>query len=181
LKALSQNALHGAFAVAGRRYPRLLAVSAIASAAVYGVVFLGTWLSRGIEGPARYAALGGGMAVGLVIQSLFVYATPLIILEGFPAPAAIASGISLSLRTFTRTLLIVGLPFLLTTPTILLDIKAGMIAMRLSPEFMIQNYIASRVMEMVSIYLITASATVVFIAGKTAGPRGAGQEGEASR
>ena len=167
----------GSFASAARRYPRLLAVSAIASAAVYAAVFLGTWLSRGIEGPGRYVALGGGMAAGLIIQSLFVYTVPFIMLEASSAAAAVASGVSLSLRTFTRTLLIVGVPFLLTTPTILLDLKAVMIAMRLSPEFMIQNFIASRVMEMVSVYLITATATVVFLAGARGYPRGAGPGG----
>ncbi len=112
------------------------------------MVLLGSWLSAGMDGPARYAALGGGIALGLMIQSLFVYAIPFIMIDGFSAAAALASGISLSLRTFTKTLLIVAVPFLLTVPIILLDMKAEMIALQLSPDFMIHNHIASRVMEL---------------------------------
>jgi len=161
-----------AFYTAARRYPHLLGVSIISSAAVYAAVYLGSWLSSGIVGPARYAALGGGIATALMIQSLFVYAIPYIMIDGFSAAAALASGISLSLRTFTKTLLIVAVPFLLTVPTILLDMKAEMIALQLSPDFMIHNHIASRLMELVSTYLITASSTVIFLARKIDRPAG---------
>ncbi len=161
-----------AFSAAGRRYPHLLGVSAISSAGVYAAVYLGAWLSSGIEGPAMYAVLGGGIAAGLIVQSLFVYTIPYVMIDGSSAPAAVASGVSLSLRTFMKTLLVVALPFMLTVPTILLDLKAEMIALRLSPDFMIHNHVASKVMELVSTYLITASATVIFLARKVARPAG---------
>jgi hypothetical protein len=161
-----------AFSAAGRRYPHLVCVSLVSSAAIYAAVFLGVWLSSGIEGPARHIALGGGIAAGLVIESLFVYSMPIVMLDGASAPAALASGISLSLRTFTKTLIIVAVPFMLTLPTILLDMKADMIALRLSPDFMIHNHIASRVMELVSVYITTASATVIFLARKVDRPAG---------
>jgi len=161
-----------AFSAAGRRYPHLLGISIISSVAVYAAIFLGSRLSSGIEGPARYAALGGGIAAGLIIQSLFVYAIPYIMIDGFSAVTALASGISLSLRTFTKTLLIVAVPFLLTVPIILLEMKAEMIALQLSPDFMIHNHIASRVMELISTYLITASSTVIFLARKIGRPAG---------
>lgn len=164
--------LSRAFSTAGRRYPHLLGVSIISSAAIYAVIFLGSWLSSGIVGPARYAALGGGIAAALIIQSLFVYAIPYIMIDGFSTAAALTSGISLSLRTFTKTLLIVAVPFLLTIPIFLLDMKAEMIALRLSPDFMIHNHIASRVMELISTYLITASSTIIFLARKIDRPAG---------
>ncbi len=160
------------FSEAGRRYPRLLVVSVISSLAVYAAVFLGVYLSSGRVGWAGYALLGGGIAVGLAVQSLFVYAIPLIMIDNASATSALASGISLSLKTYTKTLLIVALPFMLTVPTILLDIKAEMIALELSPDFMIFNHVASRVMELVSTYLITASATVIFLARKVDRPAG---------
>lgn len=160
------------FSAAWRRYPRLLFVSIISAVAVYAVVLLGVWLASGMEGWARYSALGGGIAAGLVMQSLFVYVIPLVMIDDEPAPSALASGISLSLRTFTKTLLVVALPFLLTVPTILLDLKAEMIALQLSPDFMIHSHVASRVMELVSTYLITASATVIFLARKVDRPAG---------
>ena len=162
----SRTSVPKAFSTACRRYPHLLAVSIVSSAAVYAVVFLGSWIASGIEGPARFAALGGGITAGLVIQSLFVYAIPQIMIDGSSAAASLASGISISLRTFTKTLLIVAIPFLLTVPMILLDTKAETIAIELSPDFMIYSHIASRVMELVSIYLITASATVIFLRRK---------------
>ena len=74
-----------AFSTAARRYPHLLGASIISSVAVYAAVYLGSWLSSGIEGTARYAALGGGIAVGLIFQSMFVYVIPYIMLDGFSA------------------------------------------------------------------------------------------------
>ncbi len=161
-----------AFSAAGRRYPHLLGISVISSATVYAAVYIGVWLSSDMEGPAMYAVLGGGIAAGLIIQSLFVYAIPYVMINGSSAPAAMASGISLSLRTFTKTLFVVAVPFMLTVPMILLDMKAEMIALQLSPDFMIHNHVASRVMELVSTYLITASATVIFLARKVDRPAG---------
>jgi len=158
--------LSRAFSTAGRRYPRLLIVSIISSAAIYAAILSGVWLSSDMEGPAMYAVLGGGIAMGLVVQALFVYTIPCIMIDDSPAAYSIASGISLSLRTFTKTLIIVAVPFMLTIPTILLDIKAEMIALQLSPVFMIHNHVASRVMELLSTYLITASATAIFLARK---------------
>jgi hypothetical protein len=160
------------FSAAWSRYPRLLVVSIVSSVAVYAAVLIGVWLSTGMEGWARYALLGGGIAAGLVAQSLFVYAIPMVMIDDTSGPSALASGISLSLRTFTKTLLVVAVPFMLTVPTILLDLKAEMIAIQLSPDFMIHNHVASRVMELVSTYLITAAATVIFLARKVDRPDG---------
>ena len=160
------------FSATWSRYPRLLVVSIVSSAAVYAVVLLGVWLSSGMTGWARYAFFGSGIAAGLVAQSLFVYAIPLVMIDDVSGLSALASGMSLSLRTFTKTLLIVALPFMLTVPTILLDLKAEMIALQLSPDFMIHSHVASRIMELVSTYLITASATVIFLARKVDRPAG---------
>jgi hypothetical protein len=161
-----------AFSKAGREYLNLLGVAAVSAVAVYLAVFAGVKISIGMEGLARYGLLGGGIALGLLVQSLFVYCVPFIMIDRLPAHAAIASGVSLSLRTLTKTFLIVALPFLLTVPTILLDMKADMIAIQLSPDFMIHNHIASKVMELVSTYLITASATATFLARKVDRPEG---------
>ena len=160
------------FSAAGRRYPGLIVASIISSIAVYAAIILSVWLSSGMEGGVRYALLGGGIAAGLVIQSLFVYAIPLVMIDDRSALSALASGISLSLRTFTKTFLVVAIPFLLTVPAILLDLKAEMIALQLSPDFMIHSHVASRVLELVSTYLITASATVIFLARKVKRPAG---------
>jgi hypothetical protein len=164
--------LSASFSSALRRYPGLLGVSIVSSAVVFAAVAIGSLLSTGLDGAARYAAIGGGIAAGLVMQSLFVYSFPLIMLDGASMPAAIASGVSLSLRTFTKTLLVVAVPFILTVPTTLLEMKAEMIALNLSPDFMIHSYVASRLMELVSVYLITVAATAVFIKRRVDKPPG---------
>jgi hypothetical protein len=164
--------LSRAFSSAGRRYPGLLLVSLISSAAVYAAVLSGVWLSSSVKGTGMYLLLGGGIAAGLVIQALFVYSIPRLVLDGSGAIPAITTGMALSLRTYTKTLIVVAVPFMLTVPTILLDMKAEMIALQLSPVFMIHNHIASRVMELISTYLITASATVIFLARKIDRPSG---------
>jgi hypothetical protein len=162
----------GAFSRAGRNYPQLLAVAAVSSIAVYLAVYMGTRLSIGKEGAAYYALLGGGITLGLLIQALFIYCVPYVMIDGMGAASALASGVALSLRTMTKTVVIVAVPFLLTVPTILLEMKADMIAIELSPDFMIHSHIASKVMELVSTYLITAAATVTFLARKVDRPEG---------
>jgi len=166
------TSLPKSFARAGGRYPQLLAVAIVSSIAVYLAVYAGTRLSVGKAGLTYYALLGGGITLGLLVQALFVYCIPYVMIDGLGAAAALMSGVSLSLRTMTKTVVIVAVPFLLTVPTILLDMKADMIAIELSPDFMIHSHIASKVMELVSTYLITASATVIFIARKMDRPEG---------
>jgi hypothetical protein len=146
-----------------KRYRDLFLVSLISAAAVYAVVSAGRQLTAGITGPARFAAASAWVAAGLVTQAFFVYALPYVVLEGRSFAGALWGGIKLTARLATKTILIVLIPFVLTLPTMLLSLKAEMIALRLSPGFMIHLHVADKVMELVSMYLITAGATVIFM------------------
>lgn len=156
-------ALRASFGEAGRRYRDLVLVSLISSAAVYAAVFAGRLASALIEGPARYAAAAAWMGAGLFVQALFVYALPYVAIGGRSFAGALSGSVSLAVRLAVKTILIVAIPFILTLPTLLLGLKAELIALRLSPEFMIYLHVADRVMEMISMYLVTAGATMILL------------------
>lgn len=155
--------LAGSFTEALRRYRDLLLVSFVSAAAVYAATAGGRFLSAGVGGTLRYAAAAAWIAAGLVVQAFFVYAIPFVVIGGRTFPGALSGGIVLTARLLTKTLCIVAIAFILTLPTLLLSLKAELIALRIAPEFMIHLHIATKVMELVSMYLITAGATVIFL------------------
>lgn len=156
-------AMRASFSKALRRYRDLFLVSLISAAAVYAVVNAGRSLTTGIAGPARYAALSAWIAAGLATQAFFVYSLPYVMIGGRSFTRAISGGVVLTGRLAMKTMLIVVIPFILTMPTMLLSLKAELIAMRLAPEFMIHLHVADKVMELISMYLITVGATVIFL------------------
>lgn len=165
-----------AFRAAGRTYRRLLAVSLLSSATIYALIAAGRVLSGGATGPWRTALLLAGMGAGLIVQALLIYVTPAIVLSGKSLAEGLASGISLSLKTLTRSLVVVLVPFILTVPTTFLSLKTDIIALRLSPDFTIHIQVASRVMELVSTYLVTAAATVLYVSRRIRPERAGGGE-----
>jgi hypothetical protein len=153
------------FAASGRRYFHLLLISIVSSAAVYISIYVTTSISSGQPGPAGLLIKGSGIGAALVIQLFFLYTTPFIVIGGRSAVRAVKEGFMLSGRSFGRSLAIVTVPFILTIPATFLSMKADIIALQLSPDLMIHIHVASKVMELISTYLLTAAAAVVFLTG----------------
>lgn len=173
--------LRGAFVAATRRYPALLLISIVSSAAVFAAVSAGRIVSLAVPGAARHIASLGGIAAALVIQALFVYAAPYVVIGGRSFVRSVTGGMALSRRLPALTMLIVAVPFILVIPTTFLGLKAELIALQLAPEFMIHLHVASKVMELISLYLITAGATVIFLkrSGRPPAHQGAAGGGRA--
>lgn len=104
-----------------------------------------------------------GSVLGLIVQALLLYAFPLIILRGENALSAMRGSFRLSKIFLVRSIILVTIPFILTIPTLFLQFNAEIIAIRLSPEFIIYLQITKEVIQLISNYLLFAGATVMFI------------------
>ncbi len=149
------------FSGAIKRYPRLLLVSLISSGAVFLTVNASRFFSRDLSPIPHAVILGAGVLFGIAVQAYFLYSLPLVLLKDTGPIKAIKSSFSIASRHFPATFLAVILPFILTLPTVFLDIKAEMISLRLSPDFMIYNHLAGELLRAISTYLVIAGSTVI--------------------
>ncbi|HSG29006.1 MAG TPA: hypothetical protein VLA34_11035 [Candidatus Krumholzibacterium sp.] len=157
-----------AFAFPFRKYHQLIIISVISSGSIYAAINLSRLLAEGLPGLVRLAVIGTGIAVALLIQALFLFAVPLIVLEAPKTSQLLPAVFRRAWKYVAPSIFIVTMPFILTIPTTFLSLKAGLIALQLSPEFMIHSHVASLVMESIAAFLITAGATV-FIIHKSSG------------
>jgi hypothetical protein len=151
------------FAQATGRYPGMVVISLISSGLVFFFINLSRYASRSLGTVPHAALLITGVILGLAVQALFLYSLPLLVLKGGGPLKAIKKSFSFASRSPAVTFLAVLLPFILTLPTVFLDIKAEMISLRLSPDFMIYNHLVGEVLQTISTYLVMAGSTVIII------------------
>ncbi|MGD1047651.1 MAG: hypothetical protein ABR899_02725 [Candidatus Krumholzibacteriaceae bacterium] len=146
----------------GRRYGHLVVAAAAVSAALFAWFRLsGAFLARFTALP-RGLGEGAGVLIGLAIETLFLYTIPFILIEGRTAPEAIRRSFAFARRHFIESFLLVFVPFLLTVPTLLLSVNPSTIALRISPEFLVQVQVASELMQFVATYLLMGGITIYF-------------------
>jgi len=148
---------------AAARYLHLALAAAATAAALYACFVLVPMLMGAHAGAGGRPLLLGSTLLGLVVQTLFVYAIPFILLEGKSAPGAIGASFRLAARAAADSFLLVFLPFLITIPTMLASLKPELIAFRLSPELLIHLQIAGEIMQLIATYLLIGGVTVFFI------------------
>lgn len=123
------------------------------------------------EQTGRHAGTGitaAGTIIGLVIQALLLFTAPFILLERIAGFRAIGRSIRFAGRSIGTSVLLVIVPFILTLPTMLLMLRADMIAFRISPDFLIYIQVAGEIMQLFASYLVIGGATIYFISkGKT--------------
>jgi len=153
----------GSFARTFRHYPQLLAVSIIGSGAIFLIINISEMVTSSLIPGARLISAGGSVLLALIIQGVLVYTTPLILLEGKDVFPSIRKSLSMAGKMIILTSLLILIPFILTLPSVLLDIKAEMISFRLSPDFIIYNHTVGELLQTIATYLITAGSAVVVI------------------
>ena len=155
--------LAGGFRAAFGKYLQLFLISLFASALIFLVFFLAGNIKDSLGGMAGNAVYAASIMVALAIQGLFLYTTPAIMLYDSHLLRSLRESFRIAWNSAATTLFLVLIPFILTIPTTFISVKAGLIATRLSPDFIIHNYIISSVIEMISIYLLIAGGTVIFL------------------
>jgi hypothetical protein len=157
--------LAAGFSEAARGYRHMIVVMLVVSIALFACINVPRFLATHLDDVARLGTTGLALLLGLCVQALFLYAIPLIVLEGYPAPRAIAASARFARRNAFTTFLLVAAPFILTVPTLLLGFRAEMIAFRISPDFLLINQIAGEIMQLIATYLIIGGATITLIRG----------------
>ncbi len=153
----------GGFHATFGKYLQLLLISIFASTLIFLVLFLAEMTRSNISGMAGYAVYAAGIVLALAIQGLFLYTTPVIVLYDSHLLRSLRESFRIAWNSAATTLFLVLIPFILTIPTTFIGVKAGLIATRLSPDFIIYNYIISSVIDMISIYLLIAGGTLIFL------------------
>ncbi len=154
--------LGGSFRETLRKYPRLVGVSLIMSILILAFVHIPSALLGDMRGVPGLIVPIAAVCAGLVVQAFFLYAMILILLEDRAIPGAIGESFRLAWNTIVTSLLLVGLPFILTLPVLLLGMKGDLIAFHLSPDFLVHVQIAGEIMILISTYLVIGGATVTF-------------------
>jgi len=103
----------------------------------------------------------------VLVQGVFVYAIPLLMIENLKLFKAIGRSALLFVKLFLPTLALVGLPVLIYIPIIILQFNAPFLIDRLFPESVLYVCIAAVVINSLVIdLLVTLSTTILFLQNK---------------
>lgn len=155
--------LREGFSVAVKRYHHLLAAALLAGVGMALCLNLPSFLAGSVPRVLLLGVAVFSTFLGLIVQALFLYAIPYILIKNHTALRAIVNSVRMARKFSPQTFLLVSFPFVLTLPTVLLGLNAEMIALRLSPVFMIYNQVLGEIMQLVATYLIIGGATIFFV------------------
>jgi hypothetical protein len=172
-----------AFRAALKKYSSLFIVVLIFTLLFYFLVRLVTivLVSYFIAGHSRLLFLKAGLWMGpilsainfmlaLLIQSAFVYAIPLLIIEKQKLIKAVIGSFVLFKKLFIPTLILVGLPMLVYIPIIVLNSKTAFLIDKVFPEFVLWVYFFGIVISSLLIDpIVTVSTTFLYLLNKEQG------------
>jgi hypothetical protein len=156
--------LAGSFGRTMRRYWHLAGVMLVATVFILASTYLPAlpslfgWTERN-----RYLMTGGGIIFGILVQALFLYAVPFVLLSGEPFFRAIGRSFQFARRHYLLALTLAAVPFVVTLPTFLLGFKAQVISLRIFPELIMHIQILGEIMKTVSTYILVGGVTVIYI------------------
>jgi hypothetical protein len=151
------------FSITIKRYGHLLAVSIISSGAVFLIMNISEVITSSLFPSGRLISAAGSVLLALAVQGALVYAAPFILLEKENLFSSIRKSFSLARRALLLTSLLIVIPFILTLPSVLLDIKAEMISFRLSPDFIIYNHTMGELLQTIATFLMTSGSVVILM------------------
>lgn len=105
--------------------------------------------------------------LALLIQSAFVYAIPLLIIEKQKLIKAIIGSLLLFKKLFIPTLILVGLPMLVYIPIIILNSKTAFLIDKVFPEFiLLVSFLSIIISSLVIDTIVTISTTFLYLLNK---------------
>ena len=177
-----QVKLKASFKVALKKYISLFIVVLILTATFYFTVKIITiGLTRYfIAGHSRLLFLGPGIWIGpillclnfilaVLIQSAFIYAIPVLIIDNEKLIKSIIKSLALFKSLFIPTIILVGLPVLVYIPIIVLKYNTTFLINRIFPEFILWVAILGIIVNALIDLIITTSCTVVYLINKDKG------------
>lgn len=146
-----------------RMYLRLLVIWLV----MFGLV---TVAFRGLpavfhfkQGAASQIVLSAAFFMSILIQALFIYAIPAVIIEEKKTWPALKRSVSFSKSAFIPTLLLVALPTLIYIPMIILRGKLPVLMSKVFPETVLIFLGIGIVISVVIDCLITSSTAILFL------------------
>ena len=107
--------------------------------------------------------MSGTLVIGLVVQTLFLFTMPLVLLARRSILQSVRGALSIAVRSFPVSFRLVVLPFLLTLPTVYIETKSQSLVRRLSPEIMIHLQISTEIVQWIAIFLLLGGLTSTFL------------------
>lgn len=169
--------LKEAFKSALKKYSSLFIVVLIFTLLFYFLVKLViiVLVSYFMAGHSRLLFLKAGLWMGpillsinfmlaLLIQSAFVYAIPLLIIEKQKLIKAVIGSFVLFKKLFIPTLILVGLPMLVYIPIIILNSKTAFLIDKVFPEFiLLVSFLSIIISSLVIDTIVTVSTTFLYL------------------
>lgn len=112
---------------------------------------------------ASLIVFGAGFLISILIQAIFTYAIPAVIIEEKKIWPAIKRSVSFCQRAFLPTLVLVGLPMLMYIPMLILKVKLPLLMSKVFPEAVLIFIGLGIVISAIMDCLITSSTTVLFL------------------
>lgn len=106
---------------------------------------------------------GVGLLVTILIQALFIYAIPAVIVEEKKIWQAIKRSVSFCLSNLVPTLILVGLPMVVYIPLLILKGKFSLLTSKIFPEAILIFVIVGVVISVIMDCLVTSSTAVFFL------------------
>ena len=111
--------------------------------------------------------LGLNFLIALFIQSIFIYAVPVLIIEKAKLFSAIGRSFLVFKKLFIPTIILVGAPMLIYVPIILLNANSAFLIDKFFPEFiMLVTFLSIVVSSLIIDPLITISTTFLYLINK---------------
>ncbi len=105
-----------------------------------------------------------GFLMAVILQALFVYTIPYIVIKGKKFLSALISGLALFVRMPLKTLLVVTVPMFLYIPMTMLRINMALLADKFSPEVIVLVlFLGILVATILVDTLVTLATTLLFI------------------
>lgn len=115
---------------------------------------------------ASLIVFGAGFLISILIQAIFIYAIPAVIIEEKKIWPAIKRSLSFCQSAFLPTLILVGLPTLMYIPMLILKGKLPFLMSRVFPEMVLIFIGLGIVISVIMDCLITSSTTMLFLSKK---------------
>ncbi|MEK6564637.1 MAG: hypothetical protein AABZ65_06390 [Candidatus Omnitrophota bacterium] len=112
---------------------------------------------------ASFMVLGAGFLISTLIQALFIYAIPAVIIEERKIFPAIKRSVSFCLGALLPTLVLVALPTIIYIPMLILKSKLSFLMSKIFPEAVLIFIVSGIVISVIIDCLVTSSTTILFL------------------
>lgn len=146
-----------------RAYLKIFVIWLVMFVLVSAIFRLLPLIFRFKHGTASNLVLGAGFLISILLQALFIYAIPSVIVEEKKIWQAIKRSVSFCLGNFVPTLILVGLPTLIYIPILILKGKLSLAMSKVFPEAVLIFSGLGIIISIIMDCLITYSTAVLFL------------------